>query len=124
LEVWVVTTGGFTHVHLIVHDIERSAAFYRDALGAEEIFRLGPGTRFMRLPGGDQVIALRLTDEPARIDHYGLALSRTTWTRRSPSWRLQAGTLWSVGNAGRECRSPTWRTRTATSSNWSRPRRP
>jgi catechol 2,3-dioxygenase-like lactoylglutathione lyase family enzyme len=28
----MIRTGGFTHVHLVVHDIERSAAFYRDAL--------------------------------------------------------------------------------------------
>lgn len=69
----MIRTGGFTHVHLVVHDIERSAAFYRDALGAEEIFRLGPGARFMRLPGQDQVIALRQADEAARIDHFGLA---------------------------------------------------
>jgi len=69
----VIRTGGFTHVHLVVHDIERSAAFYREALGAEEMFRLGPGTRFMRLPDRNEVIALRLADEPARIDHFGLA---------------------------------------------------
>jgi catechol 2,3-dioxygenase-like lactoylglutathione lyase family enzyme len=70
----VIKTGGFTHAHLVVHDIDRSAAFYREAFGAEEIFRLGPGTRFMRLPDRDQVIALRLADEPTRIDHFGLAL--------------------------------------------------
>jgi catechol 2,3-dioxygenase-like lactoylglutathione lyase family enzyme len=69
----MIRTGGFTHVHLVVHDIERATAFYQSAFGAQEIFRLGPGTIFLRLPGTQSVIALRQADDPSRIDHFGLA---------------------------------------------------
>ena len=68
----MISTGAFTHVHLIVRDIARSASFYETVFGAEEIFRLGPDTRFLRLPGSDGVIALRQADARSDIDHFGL----------------------------------------------------
>jgi predicted enzyme related to lactoylglutathione lyase len=69
----VISTGGFTHVHLVVRDLAKSKAFYETVFGAEEFVRLDPQMAFLRLPGTDTVIALREASETGRIDHFGLA---------------------------------------------------
>lgn len=97
----MISTGGFTHVHLVVGDIERSALFYRTVFGAEEIFRLGPGTRFMRLPDTESVIALRQADAPSDIDHFGLGFDDGDLDDAVMQVQEAGGTLIDRGERGR-----------------------
>ena len=48
----MIKTRGLYHLHLIVRDLERSLAFYRDVFGLEEQFRDGPKMVFLSTPGG------------------------------------------------------------------------
>jgi predicted enzyme related to lactoylglutathione lyase len=75
----VIQVTGIDHLHLHVEDIDRALTFYRDAFGAEEAFRVGEQLVFVRLTGGQTLIALdgRRQDDrnPA---HAGLTLSEST----------------------------------------------
>ena len=73
---------GIRHLHLLVADQERSAAFYKDAFGMEEHFRDG-AILFIGTPGGDDSLALHqvATDEEREriavqggYDHFGIHL--------------------------------------------------
>ena len=68
-------TAGFDHLHVHVDDVESALAFYRDAFGAEEAFRVGDDLVFVRL-GGGEVFALDARPEAYRTPaHVGLRLS-------------------------------------------------
>ena len=80
-------TGGINHVNLIVSDLDRSVAFYRDALGFEAA-GTGSGTTFMRTPGAGDLLALqpaggdldrlagkaRTPGDSGGVDHIGFAV--------------------------------------------------
>jgi catechol 2,3-dioxygenase-like lactoylglutathione lyase family enzyme len=75
-----LTSLGIRHVHLLVADQARSAAFYAEAFGMEEQFRDGE-ILFMGTPGGGDSLALHLAvtdDERARVgsqggfEHFGI----------------------------------------------------
>jgi predicted enzyme related to lactoylglutathione lyase len=51
----VIATAGLDHLHVHVRDVERAAACYREAFGAEEAFRAGQGLVFVRMPGGELI---------------------------------------------------------------------
>ncbi|HUF34013.1 MAG TPA: VOC family protein [Acidimicrobiales bacterium] len=77
-----MTSAGIRHVHLLVADHERSAAFYREAFGMKERFRDGP-IIFLGTPDGGDSLALHLAtsdDERARVgaqggwEHFGIHL--------------------------------------------------
>ena len=70
-----IRTAGVGHVHLLVDDVERAVAFYRDVFGAEEELRVGEQLVFMRL-GGDEIVGLdgRPEEENAPA-HFGLDLA-------------------------------------------------
>jgi catechol 2,3-dioxygenase-like lactoylglutathione lyase family enzyme len=73
----VIKTYGLTHIALTVRDPARSARFYRDVLGAVEIYNDG---RFVQLqtPGSRDVIVLeegtRNTGKSGGIAHFGFRL--------------------------------------------------
>jgi catechol 2,3-dioxygenase-like lactoylglutathione lyase family enzyme len=78
----VVKTQGLYHLHLIVRDLERSLAFYRDVFGLEEQFRDGPNMVFLRTPGASDLITLN--EDPAEaanagqnggVGHFGFKLA-------------------------------------------------
>ena len=54
----MIRVTGIGHVHLHVSDVARSLAFYRDAFGAEEAFRVGESLVFLRLPGTTAIVAI------------------------------------------------------------------
>jgi catechol 2,3-dioxygenase-like lactoylglutathione lyase family enzyme len=62
----MIETEGLTHIHLVVRDLERSARFYRDVFGMEELFREGSSMVFLRTPGAADTIALN--SDPA-LEH-------------------------------------------------------
>jgi catechol 2,3-dioxygenase-like lactoylglutathione lyase family enzyme len=73
---------GIRHVHLLVADSERAAAFYRDVFGMEERFRDGPIV-FLSTPDGGDSLALHVAttdEERARVgqqggwEHFGIHL--------------------------------------------------
>jgi catechol 2,3-dioxygenase-like lactoylglutathione lyase family enzyme len=71
----VVRVTRFDHIHLSVGDLDRALAFYREAFGAEESFRVDELV-FLRLPEGAGTIALDARPEEQRNpDHVGLALA-------------------------------------------------
>jgi catechol 2,3-dioxygenase-like lactoylglutathione lyase family enzyme len=47
-----------THLQLIVADLERSLAFYRQAVGMEEVFREGPLMAILKSSSSDETITL------------------------------------------------------------------
>ena len=68
-----MTSVGIRHVHLLVHDPERSAAFYADVFGMTELFRSGP-ILFIGTPDGGDNLALHRAetdDERARVGDFG-----------------------------------------------------
>jgi catechol 2,3-dioxygenase-like lactoylglutathione lyase family enzyme len=73
----VIKTYGLTHIALTVRDPARSARFYRDVLGAVEIYNDG---RFVQLqtPGSRDVIVLeegkRNAGKSGGIAHFGFRL--------------------------------------------------
>ncbi|MGH9887942.1 MAG: VOC family protein [bacterium] len=78
----MVKTRGLYHLHLIVRDLDRSLAFYRDVFGLEEQFRDGPKMVFLQTPGGSDLITLNEDPRQAEsagkgagIDHFGFLLA-------------------------------------------------
>jgi len=78
----MVKTRGLYHLHLVVRDLDRSLAFYRDVFGLEEQFRDGPRMVFLATPGAGDLITLN--EDPAEavnagrsagIAHFGFRLS-------------------------------------------------
>lgn len=55
-----------THVRLLVEDVERALAFYRDALGLEVTLEAGDGV-YCELAGGDVILALYRRDLMAQM---------------------------------------------------------
>jgi predicted enzyme related to lactoylglutathione lyase len=75
----VIQVTGIDHLHLHVEDIHRALAFYRDAFGAEEAFRVDEKLVFVRLGGGQTLIALDGRPQGDRNPaHAGLTLSQST----------------------------------------------
>ncbi len=77
----MIKTRGLYHLHLIVRDLERSLAFYRDVFGLEERFRDGPKMVFLATPGAGDLITLN--EDPAEaasagqnggVGHFGFKL--------------------------------------------------
>lgn len=64
-----VETQGLNHVQLVVADLERSARFYMEAFGFQELYR-EPGRVFLNTPGRPDVVTLAEGDRP-RVDHIG-----------------------------------------------------
>ena len=62
------------HVHLKVSDLDRSEAFYRDALGLEVTERVGGSFVFMSFGGSHHHLALQGHPDAARPDPEGLGL--------------------------------------------------
>jgi catechol 2,3-dioxygenase-like lactoylglutathione lyase family enzyme len=73
---------GLTHIHLLVHDLERSLKFYKDVFGLEEKFRDGPSMVFLSPKGTRDLITINLASEnqkhivgqPSGIEHFGFRL--------------------------------------------------
>lgn len=53
----MVKTHGLTHIALAVKDLDRAAGFYRQVLGAAEVYR-SPGFVQLQTPGSRDVIVL------------------------------------------------------------------
>ena len=94
----MVKTFGLTHIALAVRDLDRSARFYRDVFGAQEVYKKDtfvqlqtPGTHDVivleRHPeragpaGGIMHIGFRLTDS-SDIDHAAAEVTRAGGTIR------------------------------------------
>jgi catechol 2,3-dioxygenase-like lactoylglutathione lyase family enzyme len=75
----MIKTFGLTHVALAVRDVERASAFYRQILGAVEVYR---HEKFAQLqtPGARDVIVLeqdaRRAGRRGGIVHFGFRLQR------------------------------------------------
>jgi catechol 2,3-dioxygenase-like lactoylglutathione lyase family enzyme len=61
---------GIRHVHLLVADHDRAAAFYEQVFGMEERFRDGPIV-FLGTPNGGDSLALHLAITEAERDRIG-----------------------------------------------------
>ena len=76
----MIDTEGLTHIHLLVSDLDRSLAFYKEVFGLEEQFRAGPTMVFLRTPGSTDTITIN--EDPNErhrvgrggIDHFGFRL--------------------------------------------------
>ena len=71
-----VETQGLNHVHLIVTDLERSASFYKEAFGLEELYRHEDQV-FLNTPGRTDLLTLTRGAGP-RLDHIGFLLADRT----------------------------------------------
>jgi len=73
----MVPTFGLTHVALAVRDIDRAARFYREVLGAVEVFR-DVGFVQLQTPGSRDVLVLEQDPERAGerggVAHFGFRL--------------------------------------------------
>jgi len=65
----MVKTYGLTHVALAVRDIDRAARFYREVLGAVEVYR-GRGFIQIQTPGSRDVLVFEERD-PAKVGQSG-----------------------------------------------------
>jgi catechol 2,3-dioxygenase-like lactoylglutathione lyase family enzyme len=76
----VIETEGLTHVHLVVHDIDRALAFYTGVFGMEVHFWDGDQMVFIGTPGRSDSITLNQSapgDRAGRrggIEHIGFRL--------------------------------------------------
>jgi catechol 2,3-dioxygenase-like lactoylglutathione lyase family enzyme len=81
----VIETEGLTHIHLVVRDLERSLAFYRDVFGMQELFWDGPHMVFVQTPGSRDLITLNAdpaeserAGQPGGIGHFGFRLKNSS----------------------------------------------
>lgn len=65
----MIKTGGLTHIHLIVRDLDVALNFYQNVFGMEERFRDGPKMVFINTPGSEDLITLN--EDPAESDNAG-----------------------------------------------------
>ena len=65
----MIKTRGLYHLHLVVRDLDRSLAFYRDVFGLEERFRDGPKMAFVQTPGAEDLITLN--EDPSEVENAG-----------------------------------------------------
>lgn len=66
----MIKTQGLTHIHLYVHDLDRSVAFYKSVFGLEERFRDGPKMVFLNTPGSKDTITLN--EDSSEAQHVGV----------------------------------------------------
>ncbi len=66
----MIKTQGLTHIHLYVHDLDRSLAFYKSVFGLEERFRDGPKMVFLNTPGSKDTITLN--EDSSEAQHAGI----------------------------------------------------
>ena len=78
----MIATQGLTHIHLMVRDLDRALAFYRQAFGLEERFRVGRHMVFLGTPGREDVITLNADPEEfgiagtsGGVNHFGFRLA-------------------------------------------------
>lgn len=78
----MIRTQGLAHIHLVVRDLERSLAFYKDVFGMDEQFRVGPCMVFLSTPGSEDLITLNQDPGEAHlagmnggVNHFGFRLS-------------------------------------------------
>ena len=74
-------TGGLSHIHLAVADLERSEKFYSSLFGLEVAFRVPPDMVFMSTPGAHDLITLRQAGQGedtglGGIGHFGFAVAK------------------------------------------------
>jgi len=70
--------GRVNHLHLVVADLDRSVAFYTEALGFEECYRSTAGVVFLRSVANDSLALEQATsDRHTGLDHFGFSLSTT-----------------------------------------------
>ena len=73
----MVKTHGLTHIAISVADLDRSARFYRELLGAVEVYR-SPGFVQLQTPGTRDVIVLeegtRSLGKMGGVAHFGFRL--------------------------------------------------
>jgi catechol 2,3-dioxygenase-like lactoylglutathione lyase family enzyme len=76
----MIKTGGLTHIHLMVKDLQRSLNFYKTVFGMEETFWAGEVLVFLNTPGAKDAIALHQSaaDQPTGVSggilHFGFRL--------------------------------------------------
>ena len=78
----MIHTGGLTHLHFAVSDLDRSLRFYQQAFGMRELFREGADMVFLQTPAGQDCITLHADPgrqlEPGKsagIAHFGFNLT-------------------------------------------------
>ena len=74
----MIKTGGLSHIHLAVRDMERSLRFYTQLFGMKELFRVEPHLVFLTTPDSHDIITLRLAKagdskvgDNGGISHFG-----------------------------------------------------
>lgn len=77
----MIATKGIQHIHLLVNDLDRSLAFYTQAFGLTEEFRVGSTMVFLRIPDTSDVIVLHeiedkrgAGEQAAGVAHFGLRI--------------------------------------------------
>jgi catechol 2,3-dioxygenase-like lactoylglutathione lyase family enzyme len=65
----MIKTEGLTHIHLMVHNLDRSLRFYKDVFGMQEQFRDGEAMVFLNTPGSRDSITLH--EDPAMVEVAG-----------------------------------------------------
>ena len=93
----MIETHGLTHIHLAVQDLRRSAAFYKDVFGMEEMPRGEEGMVFLRTPGAADTITLRQASPEESVgtggglDHFGFRLMHASDLDAAVASILKAG---------------------------------
>jgi methylmalonyl-CoA/ethylmalonyl-CoA epimerase len=74
---------GLAQIAIVVHDIDRSIAFYRDVLGLRFLFQASPGLAFLECGGVRLMFALpetRALDHPNSILYFKVSDIQGSWT--------------------------------------------
>jgi len=101
-----VRAEGFNHLHINVHDLERSVRFYKKAFGLKVGFSDGPALIFMVPQAGGHSLALHLvgSDEPVGMaggfQHFGFKLDVNDHDRVIKQVERAGGKLLSRGKHG------------------------
>src|SRR5262245_31965500 len=91
----MVKTYGLTHVALAVRDVDRAARFYREVLGAVEVYR-GSGFVQVQTPGTRDVLVFEERDpskvgKSGGIAHFGFRLQNPNDVKIAADDVLRAG---------------------------------
>ncbi len=70
----MISTGGLTHIHLMVKDVHRSLEFYRAVFGMQERFWAGDGLVFLNTPGSKDVIIFPTPRHRAYLSRFRVLL--------------------------------------------------